>query len=186
MDYFLCYIISDSFNQHNLRAETGPHLRMEKKTSKNVVSKLAKEEKVDVKPKVKGEKGSDEQRSNVTVENGVTILTRNGRRYKWSNVNGGQWVDLLDGSILPAGNKGDPINLKIMDPSGNYHNYMSSTNVMFDGVMKKFCQETNLDKQSIRFCFDGRRLKEEDTAKIVEMEEGDIIEVYQEQSGGQD
>ena len=157
---------------------------MENKISKNVVTKLAKKEEVRVKPKVEGEKGSDEHKSNVTVENGVTILTRNGRRYKWSNVNGGQWVDLLDGSILPAGNKGDPINLKIMDPSGNYHNYMSSTNVMFDGVMKKFCKEINLDKGSLRFCFDGRRLKEEDTAKIVEMEEGDIIEVYQEQSGG--
>ena len=159
---------------------------MEKKASKNIVSKLAKEEKVDVKPKVKGEKGSAEHKSNVTVENGVTILTKNGRRYKWSDVNGGQWVGLLDGSILPAGDKGDPINLKIMDPSGNYHSYMSSTNIMFDWVMKKFCRETKLDKSSLRFCFDGRRLKEEDTAKIVEMEEGDIIEVYQEHSGGRD
>ena len=55
---------------------------------------------------------------------------------------------------------------------------------MFDLVLKEFCRETNLDKGSLRFCFDGRRLKEEDTAKIVDMEEGDIIEVYQEQSGG--
>ena len=68
---------------------------MENKASKNIVSKLAKEEKVDVKPKVKGEKGSDKHKSNVTVENGVTILTRNGRRYKWSDANGGQWVDIL-------------------------------------------------------------------------------------------
>jgi len=39
------------------------------------VTKLAKEEEVRVKPKVKGEKGSDEHKSNVTVENGVTIVT---------------------------------------------------------------------------------------------------------------
>ena len=156
---------------------------MEKKAAKNIVSKLAKEE-MDVKPNVKGEGASDKHKSNLTTENGVQILSMNGRRYKWSNANGGQWVDLLDGSILPAGDKGDPINLKIMDPSGNYHSYQHNTNIMFDGIFDEFCQDTNLDKGSLRFCFDGRRIREEDTARIVEMEEGDVIEVYQEQSGG--
>ena len=62
-------------------------------------------------------------------------------------------------------------------------------------MMKKFCTKTGLDQASLRFCFDGRRLKDDETPRMVgalinpvtiqvELEEGDIVEVYQEQSGG--
>lgn len=38
---------------------------------------------------------------------------------------------------------------------------------------------------SLRFLFDGRRINDTDTPKQLEMENDDVIEVYQEQSGGQ-
>lgn len=37
---------------------------------------------------------------------------------------------------------------------------------------------------SLRFLFDGRRINDADTPKQLEMEDDDVIEVYQEQSGG--
>lgn len=37
---------------------------------------------------------------------------------------------------------------------------------------------------TLRFLFDGRRINDEDTPKSLEMEEDDVIEVYQEQVGG--
>jgi len=37
---------------------------------------------------------------------------------------------------------------------------------------------------TLRFLFDGRRINDDDTPKSLEMEEDDVIEVYQEQTGG--
>ena len=39
--------------------------------------------------------------------------------------------------------------------------------------------------QSVRFTFDGQRVNAADTAAGLGMEEGDTIEVFQEQQGGQ-
>ena len=36
-----------------------------------------------------------------------------------------------------------------------------------------------------RFLFDGRRINDDETPKQLEMEQDDVIEVYQEQTGGQ-
>ena len=38
--------------------------------------------------------------------------------------------------------------------------------------------------QTIRFSFDGTRINESDTPKGLDMEDGDTIEVFQQQSGG--
>ena len=37
---------------------------------------------------------------------------------------------------------------------------------------------------SLRFLFDGRRINDDETPKALEMENDDVIEVYQEQTGG--
>jgi small ubiquitin-related modifier len=37
---------------------------------------------------------------------------------------------------------------------------------------------------TLRFLFDGRRIEDGDTPKSLEMEEDDVIEVFQEQLGG--
>jgi small ubiquitin-related modifier len=37
---------------------------------------------------------------------------------------------------------------------------------------------------SLRFLFDGRRINDDETPKQLEMENDDVIEVYQEQTGG--
>ena len=37
---------------------------------------------------------------------------------------------------------------------------------------------------TLRFLFDGKRINDDDTPKALEMENDDVIEVYQEQTGG--
>ena len=50
--------------------------------------------------------------------------------------------------------------------------------------MSTYCERAGLDFQSVRFTFDGQRVNAADTAQSLGMEEGDAIEVFQEQQGG--
>ncbi|VIO91593.1 Uncharacterized protein BM_BM13906 [Brugia malayi] len=51
-------------------------------------------------------------------------------------------------------------------------------------LKKSYADRMGVDVGSLRFLFDGRRINDEDTPKTLEIEEDDIIEVYQEQVGG--
>merc|ERR1719275_331800 len=50
--------------------------------------------------------------------------------------------------------------------------------------MSTYCERAGLALQTIRFSFDGTRINEGDTPKGLDMEDGDTIEVFQQQSGG--
>ncbi|XP_064556484.1 small ubiquitin-related modifier 3-like [Drosophila montana] len=52
-------------------------------------------------------------------------------------------------------------------------------------LMKAFCDRAGLSMQVVRFRFDGQPMNATDTPTSLEMEDGDTIEVYQQQSGGQ-
>ena len=71
-----------------------------------------------------------------------------------------------------------------MEPSGNYLTFPSYINRSLRTAMKQFCSQTNLELAGLRFLWDGRRLRGDDTPEELEMEEGDVIEVFQEQEGG--
>lgn len=51
-------------------------------------------------------------------------------------------------------------------------------------LKKSYAERTGVAVNTLRFLFDGRRINDEDTPKSLEMEEEDVIEVYQEQVGG--
>lgn len=51
-------------------------------------------------------------------------------------------------------------------------------------LMIAFCDRQKMSRESVRFRFDGAPIHETDTPDILEMEEGDTIEVYQPQTGG--
>ena len=55
------------------------------------------------------------------------------------------------------------------------------------GFCKKqfFGVSTIIAFKCIRFLFDGRRINDDETPKALEMEQDDVIEVYQEQTGGE-
>ncbi|CAP30915.1 Protein CBG11828 [Caenorhabditis briggsae] len=51
-------------------------------------------------------------------------------------------------------------------------------------VKKSYADRAGGSINSLRFLFDGRRINDEDTPKTLEIEDDDVIEVYQEQQGG--
>lgn len=50
--------------------------------------------------------------------------------------------------------------------------------------MNAYCERASLAMATVRFRFDGQAINELDTPDTLEMEEGDTIEVYQQQTGG--
>ena len=51
-------------------------------------------------------------------------------------------------------------------------------------MIKGWSSNGNLISFNCRFLFDGRRINDDETPKALEMEQDDVIEVYQEQTGG--
>ena len=51
-------------------------------------------------------------------------------------------------------------------------------------LKKSYSEKVRAPIASLRFLFDGMRINDEETPKSLEMEHDDVIEVYQEQTGG--
>jgi len=51
-------------------------------------------------------------------------------------------------------------------------------------VKKHYAERQGTSVDSLRFMYEGRRINDHDTPKELEMQNEDIIEVYQEQTGG--
>ena len=51
-------------------------------------------------------------------------------------------------------------------------------------LMRVFCQRQDVAMESVRFLFDGKRIRENQTPNELEMEDGDSIDVVVAQVGG--
>jgi small ubiquitin-related modifier len=76
------------------------------------------------------------------------------------------------------------INLKVMGQDGNVVQFKIKKHTALKKLMATYCERAGLALQTIRFSFDGTRINESDTPKSLDMEDGDTIEVFQQQSGG--
>uniref|UniRef100_A0A7E4VHP8 Small ubiquitin-related modifier n=1 Tax=Panagrellus redivivus TaxID=6233 RepID=A0A7E4VHP8_PANRE len=89
-----------------------------------------------------------------------------------------------------AGNAGgdaqgqDYIKLKVVGQDANEVHFRVKYGTSMAKLKKSYAERTGVNIASLRFLFDGRRIGDEDTPKTLEMEEDDVIEVYQEQLGG--
>jgi len=77
------------------------------------------------------------------------------------------------------------INLKVMGQDGNVVQFKIKRHTALKKLMSTYCERAGLALQTIRFSFDGTRINESDTPKGLDMEDGDTIEVFQQQSGGE-
>lgn len=50
--------------------------------------------------------------------------------------------------------------------------------------MSAYCARSKLAQSTVRFRFDGQPISENDTPRDLDMEDGDTIEVFQQQTGG--
>ena len=78
----------------------------------------------------------------------------------------------------------DNINLKVMGQDGKFLKFKIAKHTALKKLMLTYCERAGLDIQTIRFSFDGSRINESDTATSLDLQEGDTVEVFMQQTGG--
>jgi len=76
------------------------------------------------------------------------------------------------------------IKLKVVGQDSNEVHFRVKFGTSMGKLKKSYAERTGVAVSTLRFLFDGRRINDDDTPKSLEMEEDDVIEVYQEQTGG--
>ncbi|XP_017887548.1 small ubiquitin-related modifier 3 [Ceratina calcarata] len=76
------------------------------------------------------------------------------------------------------------INLKVLGQDSAVVQFKIKKHTPLRKLMNAYCDRVGLAIAAVRFRFDGQPINELDTPTTLEMEEGDTIEVYQQQTGG--
>ncbi|KAK7583716.1 hypothetical protein V9T40_004679 [Parthenolecanium corni] len=76
------------------------------------------------------------------------------------------------------------INLKVLGQDNAIVQFKIKKQTPLKKLMNAYCDRVGLAMATVRFRFDGQAINETDTPSTLEMEEGDTIEVYQQQTGG--
>ncbi len=80
--------------------------------------------------------------------------------------------------------KADLLNLRVVAQDGQVVQFKIKVTTPLRKLMHAFCDRQRIVQNTVRFVFDGERVKDTDTPKGLEMEEGDTIEVFSHQTGG--
>jgi len=87
----------------------------------------------------------------------------------------------------PAGDGQPPavehLNIKVTD-NNNEVFFKIKRNTKLEKLMTAFCERQGKNLNSVRFLFEGQRVQPTDTPDTLEMQDGDTLEVHQEQVGG--
>ena len=76
------------------------------------------------------------------------------------------------------------IKLKVVGQDSNEIHFRVKQTTLMGKLKKSYSERVGVPIASLRFLFDGRRINDDETPKALEMEQDDVIEVYQEQTGG--
>lgn len=79
---------------------------------------------------------------------------------------------------------GEYLGVRVADQSGNEQFFRIKKTTVLGKVMRTWCDREGKDLTTCRFMFEMSRIQETDTANSLELEEGDMIEVFVEQTGG--
>ena len=88
------------------------------------------------------------------------------------------------GGVADEGDKADYIKLKVVGQDSNEIHFRVKMSTNMGKLKKSYAERVGVQVSTLRFLFDGRRINDEETPKALEMEQDDVIEVYQEQTGG--
>ncbi|XP_051877513.1 small ubiquitin-related modifier 3-like isoform X2 [Pristis pectinata] len=80
--------------------------------------------------------------------------------------------------------RNDHINLKVAGQDGSVVQFKIKKQTPLIKLMKAYCERQGLQIRQIRFRFDGQPINETDTPAMLEMEDEDTIDVFQQQTGG--
>merc|ERR1712113_22307 len=76
------------------------------------------------------------------------------------------------------------IKLKVVGQDSNEIHFRVKQTTQMGKLKKSYAERVGVPITSLRFLFYGRRINDDETPKALEMEQDDVIEVYQEQTGG--
>ncbi|KAI9227936.1 MAG: ubiquitin-related domain-containing protein [Piptocephalis tieghemiana] len=76
------------------------------------------------------------------------------------------------------------INLKVVDGNNNEVFFKIKRLTQLRKLMDAYCTRQGKDEKTVRFLYDGVRLKPDSTPEEMEMEDGDSIDVMVAQIGG--
>ncbi|XP_021561418.1 small ubiquitin-related modifier 1-like isoform X1 [Neomonachus schauinslandi] len=79
---------------------------------------------------------------------------------------------------------GEYIKLKVVGEDNSEVHFRVKMTTCMKKLKEFYCQRQGVPVHTLRFLFDGQRIADNHTAKELEMEEDDVIEVYHEQIGG--
>ncbi|KAK4197747.1 ubiquitin-related domain-containing protein [Triangularia verruculosa] len=85
------------------------------------------------------------------------------------------------GAEAPQGS--EHLNIKVTD-NNNEVFFKIKRSTKLEKLMTAFCERQGKTLQSVRFLFEGQRVQPSDTPDTLEMQDGDTLEVHQEQVGG--
>ncbi|KKA22437.1 Ubiquitin-like modifier SUMO [Rasamsonia emersonii CBS 393.64] len=75
------------------------------------------------------------------------------------------------------------LNIKVTDNHNEVFFKIKRT-TQLKKLMDAFCERQGKQPSTVRFLFDGTRVRPEDTPETLDMADGDTLEVHQEQIGG--
>jgi len=76
------------------------------------------------------------------------------------------------------------INLKVLGQDGQFVHFKIKKHTSLKKLMSAYCERCKVVMSTVRFRFDGAPISENDTPQGLDMEDGDTIEVFQQQTGG--
>ena len=79
----------------------------------------------------------------------------------------------------------DYIKLKVVGQDSNEIHFRVKMTTAMGKLKKSYSERVGAPIASLRFLFDGKRINDEETPKSLGMEQDDVIEVYQGQTGGE-
>ena len=80
--------------------------------------------------------------------------------------------------------EGEYIKLKVIGQDSSEIHFKVKMRTHLKKLKESYCQRQGVPMNSLRFLFEGQRIADNHTPKELGMEEEDVIEVYQEQTGG--
>ncbi|KAK9171120.1 Ubiquitin-2 like Rad60 SUMO-like family protein [Cryptosporidium meleagridis] len=91
---------------------------------------------------------------------------------------------VIDQGTGGASDDSQYVTVKVRSPDGEQVLYRIKKKTRLQKLMNSFCQRTGQNEQSIRFLFEGERLRPEMTAEDAGLQEGDLIDAMISQVGG--
>jgi hypothetical protein len=77
---------------------------------------------------------------------------------------------------MPPRIPGDAVTLKVVTQAGDEIYFKCKQDTKLEKLMAAFCNRQGLSLPRVRFLFDGQRIRPEDTPRMLEMEDGDVID----------